>query len=142
MSTEDKMPAYTFIQHPYGESDIVPNVLVSHTVMDNDISLPELLEVFETFLSASGFTLKENEHLDFINFMDSPNAEIWGTKVLHSECMSCKLNLHSLEQELLCFVRYIAENAKGGSAENAIEQRDEFIEYAHKILNLIGEENV
>lgn len=140
MSIDNNQPAYTFIQHPYGESDVVPNTLVSHTVIDHDIRLPELLEVFERFLSAAGFHIKDDEHLDFVNFVESQNAEIWGTKVLHTECMSCKLNLHSLEQELLCFVRYIAENAKGGSAENAMEQRDEFIEYAHKILTMIGEE--
>lgn len=133
--TSDQQPAYSFIQYPYGEEDLIANKKVQIDILSKDVSLPELLDSMEGFIKASGFVINSNQRLDVIE-EDSP----WQTVEQTNECMSCKLDLHSLEQELLCYVRYIAENTTGGSAENAMQQRDEFITYAHKILAMIGEE--
>lgn len=131
--SEHSNPAYTFIQHPYDEESIVPNTIIEHHIMSKEISLPEMLEAFERFLQASGFIVNADEHLNIVKFADEYEDNTVET------CMSCKLNLVSLEQELLCYVRYIAENEVGGSPENAVEQRDEFIVYAQKILQATGE---
>ncbi len=138
MSTKkDGGPAYSFIQYPYDEPHITPDTIIEHWVMDRDVSRDGMLEVFEKFLRASGFNFGEGEYLDVRSGDDSAFAS-----VPSSECPSCKLNLHSLEKELLCYVRYIADHGKDASGEASIEQRNEFIDHAHKILNLIGEENV
>lgn len=138
MSTKkDGGPAYSFIQYPYDEPHITPDTIIEHWVMDRDVSRDGMIEVFEKFLKASGFNFGEGEYLDVKSGDDSAFAS-----VPSSECTSCKLNLHSLEKELLCYVRYIADHGKDASGEASIEQRNEFIDHAHKILNLIGEENV
>ena len=138
MSTKkDGGPAYSFIQYPYDEPHITPDTIIEHWVMDRDVSRDGMIEVFEKFLKASGFNFGKGEYLDVKSGDDSAFAS-----VPSSECPSCKLNLHSLEKELLCYVRYIADHGKDASGEASIEQRNEFIDHAHKILNLIGEENV
>ena len=138
MSTKkDGGPAYSFIQYPYDEPHITPDTIIEHWVMDRDVSRDGMIEVFEKFLKASGFNFGEGEYLDVKSGDDSAFASVPSL-----ECPSCKLNLHSLEKELLCYVRYIADHGKDASAESSIEQRNEFIDHAHKILNLIGEENV
>ena len=108
MSTKkDGGPAYSFIQYPYDEPHITPDTIIEHWVMDRDVSRDGMIEVFEKFLKASGFNFGEGEYLDVKSGDDSAFAH-----VPSSECPSCKLNLHSLEKELLCYVRYIADHGK------------------------------
>lgn len=52
--------AFKFIRYPY-ESGYVsqdPGVLIEHSVFHQDITVHELLEVFELFLKASGYHFK------------------------------------------------------------------------------------
>ena len=53
--TSNQQPAYSFIQYPYGEEDLIANKKVQIDILSKDVSLPELLDSMEAFIKASGF---------------------------------------------------------------------------------------
>jgi len=64
-------PSYKFICYPY-ECDLgsSTNVQLEHTILDHDVYLHDLLDQFQSFLQAAGYTFAPGDSLQVVNDAD------------------------------------------------------------------------
>lgn len=65
------IPRYKFIAYPYvcslGSST---NVKLVHTILDHDVQLHDLLDQFQAFIQAAGYTFMPGDSLQVVNDAD------------------------------------------------------------------------